>query len=77
VKQTVVKTYKGKPGQIQRAFERDMQKMAEQGYEVASQSTLPGKRGGCLGCLGVLTVGLIWLFVRPDDRLIVTYKLSH
>jgi hypothetical protein len=51
--------------------------MAEPGYEVQSHSTLPGKAAGGIACLGVLSLEIIWLFVRPDDTLIVTYRLAR
>lgn len=72
--QTEVRQYRGNAQSIQLAFQADLARMQAQGYEPISQSTIPGHRGGCMGCLGVATLGLMFLFVRPQDTLIVTYR---
>jgi hypothetical protein len=71
---TVVRTYVGSQKGIHDQFVADLRFMQENGYEVVGQSAVPGHRGGCLGCLGVLSLGLLFLFVRPSDALIVTYR---
>ncbi|HCG02336.1 MAG TPA: hypothetical protein DEV93_17565 [Chloroflexi bacterium] len=74
IQDTVIRTYTGSQTSIYRQFEADLRWMQERGYEVVSQSAMTGHRGGCMGCLGVLTLGILFLFVRPSDTLIVTYR---
>lgn len=72
--QIMVKTYKAKKQQqAAEAMRRDAQKLAAQGWEIASQSWEPG-RGGCLR---TVLLGFVFAFVFPPaGSLSVTYRMA-
>ncbi len=72
----IVKEYKGNRDTITAQFQHDMPLVLAQGYRLEHQQLIPGKRGGCLALLGILTLGILFLVVRPKDTLIVTYRLQ-
>ena len=72
----LVKSYVGQGQDIYRQYQRDLPIMEAQGYRAETQQVIPGHRGGCLMLLGVLTFGILLLFVRPSDTLMVTYRLQ-
>lgn len=72
----VVKSYRGQGQSIYTQYQRDLPIMEARGYTAESQQVIPGQRGGCLMLCGVLTLGLLFLFVRPQNTLMVTYRLK-
>jgi len=69
--QTVVKTYTGrKAPQVTGQFQRDSQKMAQQGYRIVNQSVIP-QRAGCLKKMFTLGLG------AGETTLTATYELTE
>jgi hypothetical protein len=71
----VIKTYKGKPNSLQHDFKRDAQRMMSRGYGIESQSVIPGRRGCAKSLFYLCLLGIPFLFDRPKDTMMVTYRL--
>jgi len=52
------------------AFERDAERMAKQGWSVISASD----KQQSAGCLRLLMIGPLALFVKPKSKVMVTYQ---
>lgn len=81
-KQIIVRTYKGSQSGAARAFQRDAEKLAAQGYYPISQSWAQGSWGCGAFIIGLLLalilIGIIvliyMLLVKPAGTLTVTYE---
>jgi len=84
-KKTIVKTYKGRSASAtQKAFVKDAQKMADKGYQPASQQFEQGHWGTgaflialilCFVVIGIIAL-IYMLIVKPEGTLTVTYTLQ-
>jgi len=72
--ETLVRHYTGSSSSIRRQYEADQRRLAAQGYEVANQTVVPGRRGCPMTILGVLTLGILLIVMRPKDTMIVAYR---
>lgn len=70
---TIVRTYKGKPKQLAKDFEKDAKNLAKKGYEPVNQSGFEGRRSmGRIVTQGILFAPL--LLRKPKGEMVVTYR---
>ena len=84
-KSSIVKTYRGKEGAAMRAFQRDADTMAANGYVPTTQEWAPGTYGCgmfilatilCFVLFGIL-IFIYMLIVKPAGVLSVTYQIHQ